>query len=1499
MNTSTRFSATAAWLCIAFLVAACNDDTQVSTVVDADHPRLVSAISTSNTSIKVTFSELVTEESAEEIGNYQIVGAGQSAVPPAKGGAPTVKPYLMVVGSDLLGDGLSVELTTLSQSDIEYELTVAGVTDLNGNPIAGSSGQDSPAKTVFSGTAPNASSLVDSDSDGLPDSAEQRGWTIKIILADGSEVSREVSSDPFSADTDGDGMLDPQEKNFGIDPRSGDTDGDELGDYLELNDIYSNPAAQDSDGDSLQDGLEFNFFRTSPLMADTDGDQLSDFQEIKAANRNPLVADLPRPLIRVGNVNLQLDTRFTFVDEQGVSRSSQETVESTLTQSENELFRTSDENTTKSVLETSRTLEAEVSFPKGGGVKSSMGINAGLERGHTSTFGSESSTGAEERYHESLTTSEAVDYSKSVTREVVGASVKADVTIENTSDIPFTISKLELAAQTQDPRDRRRLIPVASLVPENPSFGAINIGALGDPQRGPFVFAAFTDSVFPAQVEQLLKSPRGLIVKLANFDITDEAGRNFAYSSQQVLDRTAGINIDFGDGRVLSYRVATASTHDWQGRPRGITMAYALNDIIGLSRYPGIRDGGNGTVNTTAQGDDVQIHAPGSQVDPSVRVIGAGPNGVIDSAPSGDDTLVGPDYATTRVLRDSDGDGTDDVTVEILSRVLEVETGMTDLVVGDGLDERETFWVVFASRTLDPRVNFNDLTLRAGDQFNLAFVQDRDRDGVWAREEYLHGSSDRRVDTDGDGLSDRQEIQDGWLVQVRGAPEAIRVYPNPVQEDSDRDGIIDSHERACSLDPRSRDTDMDGLTDWEELHGQLIRDGGAIPMEIRDPLTGVFRAIVPRYTLEVILDGGNGVAESLPAGDDVVNPEVVAGGIVIGAGQDGFLQSVPAGDDLIAASHEPLGICLQLLGLEGFATDPLNDDTDGDLIEDGSELRLGINPNNRQDGPLFLDDDGDGVANLLEDRGFVALINGLDVAVNSSKFQADSDSDGLPDLLEHYLMSNPQVRDTDGDGLLDAKEFANGRTCVTLTRTPQDPCIRFEDKQFDNYRDFLLECAQADVCFLDEEEFAGHPGTNLNEADSDYDGVPDPDELGARTIAVNGELVTLPAPVSDPLLANSDSDTLDDGMERLYGTDPRNPDTDGDETSDSVEVEIGTNPLVADQRVTFQYSSIFAEGCKDGNQSNPEFVGSWRITRSGETPVTLFSANGSTISIGTNLLTAYGVGPVSRELVIGPQDSVIADSSGTYEKDDGSIFDPHDDITEFSETFGAGSLGNQFPLKSQVKEFEQSSDGEVCLRTTLSVIVTNTAAPLFAVVDIASTNEDSAVTIQVLANDLLGSQPTTITSVTQPGNGVVTISDPTSTLTYTPAPDFNGGEEFTYSITDSVGQGSTGSVVVTVNPVNDGVPLAQDDPGAATVAQDSTAGVDTVDVLANDVLVDGARIIDWDGVSANGATVGYNGDGTFHYVPAVGFSGDDSFTYTLGDQDGETDAATVTVTVTP
>ena len=86
--------------------------------------------------------------------------------------------------------------------------------------------------------------------------------------------------------------------------------------------------------------------------------------------------------------------------------------------------------------------------------------------------------------------------------------------------------------------------------------------------------------------------------------------------------------------------------------------------------------------------------------------------------------------------------------------------------------------------------------------------------------------------------------------------------------------------------------------------------------------------------------------------------------------------------------------------------------------------------------------------------------------------------------------------------------------------------------------------------------------------------------------------------------------------------------------------------------------------------------------------------------------------------------------------------------------------------------------------------------------DDAATNEDAAVTINVLVND---SDPDgdalTISSFTQPAHGVVTQTDGES-LQYTPEADFFGEDTFLYTVSDGAATASA-TVTVTVAPVND------------------------------------------------------------------------------------------------
>lgn len=88
-------------------------------------------------------------------------------------------------------------------------------------------------------------------------------------------------------DTDWDGIGDTSESYFGTDPYSADTDGDGIRDGDEYNDLYarSDPTLWDTDGDGLGDGYEVFQNNSDPMLYDTDGDGTADTWD--SAPRDP------------------------------------------------------------------------------------------------------------------------------------------------------------------------------------------------------------------------------------------------------------------------------------------------------------------------------------------------------------------------------------------------------------------------------------------------------------------------------------------------------------------------------------------------------------------------------------------------------------------------------------------------------------------------------------------------------------------------------------------------------------------------------------------------------------------------------------------------------------------------------------------------------------------------------------------------------------------------------------------------------------------------------------------------------------------------------------------------------------------------------------------------------------------------------------------------------------------------------------------------------------
>jgi hypothetical protein len=81
-----------------------------------------------------------------------------------------------------------------------------------------------------------------------------------------------------SLDDDSIPVLD--EVQHGSNPFIADTDGDGLNDRIEIREYQTDPASADTDIDGLDDGSEINKFGTNPFVADTDGDGLEDGDEV-------------------------------------------------------------------------------------------------------------------------------------------------------------------------------------------------------------------------------------------------------------------------------------------------------------------------------------------------------------------------------------------------------------------------------------------------------------------------------------------------------------------------------------------------------------------------------------------------------------------------------------------------------------------------------------------------------------------------------------------------------------------------------------------------------------------------------------------------------------------------------------------------------------------------------------------------------------------------------------------------------------------------------------------------------------------------------------------------------------------------------------------------------------------------------------------------------------------------------------------------------------------
>ncbi|EJG0184786.1 tandem-95 repeat protein [Vibrio parahaemolyticus] len=205
------------------------------------------------------------------------------------------------------------------------------------------------------------------------------------------------------------------------------------------------------------------------------------------------------------------------------------------------------------------------------------------------------------------------------------------------------------------------------------------------------------------------------------------------------------------------------------------------------------------------------------------------------------------------------------------------------------------------------------------------------------------------------------------------------------------------------------------------------------------------------------------------------------------------------------------------------------------------------------------------------------------------------------------------------------------------------------------------------------------------------------------------------------------------------------------------------------------------------------------------------------------------------------------------------------------------------------------TSGGVSESTTVEVNVTPVNDAPVAKDDIATTQEDTAVTIDVLPNDTdVDGDKLSIESVSVPKEqGTVEVVD--GKLVFTPAENFNGDAEITYTVTDG-GLTDQATVKVTVNAVND-TPVVESNIADQTLAEDFTPYTIDLNTAFSDVdNVDGELTFSVSG-NSNIQVAIVNGIATI--TPTADWNGSETLTFTATDPSGESVSQPVNFTVAP
>lgn len=438
---------------------------------------------------------------------------------------------------------------------------------------------------------------------------------------------------------------------------------------------------------------------------------------------------------------------------------------------------------------------------------------------------------------------------------------------------------------------------------------------------------------------------------------------------------------------------------------------------------------------------------------------------------------------------DTDGDG--------LTDKFEMQTAKTDPILPDTDDDGLDDFVEWHNTKTNPR------------------QPDTDWDGLTDYEEaIIIGTNPLDTDTDEDGIDDYYEVNHAY--DILGVTPSVEYV------------IIGGQKYFDRTDPLNPDTDGDGLLDGEE--GEFGPYYGLPNLSdnnsYNDTSTELGEGPYDADTPPLIFNGG--YTHPLDSDTDDDTWEQLYDGSIAPSKASAYVKIADGSWILTTDYWEVKGMPIIYM-IEGEPvlnmtyTNPVNPDTDGDTGI-GDYDRTGA-PDQEHNNPP--------ISEILNSDGYE-----LSLDPPSDPCDADTDNDGLIDGLEgtrasysnHTHYANP---DTDGDGLGDLQE-------ILLGSNPLHP---------DSDHDMVTD---GDEYF----KYGTHPGN----PDTDFDGLLDGEELywyHTNPFSVDsdgdriGDWMELMIDFTDPMDEDTDNDRLTDYEEKfIYRTKANDPDTDSEKWND-------------------------------------------------------------------------------------------------------------------------------------------------------------------------------------------------------------------------------------------------------------------------------------------------------------------------------------------------------------